>query len=165
MPDGLRNFAKTDEALRLRKNVEYFVDSNIGEKTFIKETSDFTYKGPKLDKETKSRIEYVCKVENPENLENIIEVLGFKKILEVNKNRKLFKLNYKNKQFEILIDQIQHLEGYYSEFEIMIHSKDDMEEAKESIFNLMKEFGYKKSDSITISYLELVIKKINKIKN
>jgi len=54
MPKKLRDFKKTDEALRIRKSIEYNKNSNQKNK----KTSYFiTYKGKKLDKITKTRNE------------------------------------------------------------------------------------------------------------
>ncbi|MHA1728694.1 MAG: class IV adenylate cyclase [Promethearchaeota archaeon] len=158
MPDGLRNFAETDEALRIRKSTEY--NALTGKKTDVKQSCDITYKGPKLDKITKSRIEFVCNILDPDILDEILLTLGFRRILTVKKERILYHLEYEGSSIEILIDKIQHLDGYFSEFEIMTSTREEMADAKKTIFKLMNKLGYSISDSITLSYLELVIKKL-----
>ena len=58
MPEGLRDFKESDEALRLRKSIAFNEsDDSIGKKT------DFylTYKGKKLDNSTKTREEIEIK--------------------------------------------------------------------------------------------------------
>ena len=160
MPKGLRNFAQTDEALRIRKSSEFKEIDGIRE--ILKETSDITYKGPKLDKETKSRVEYLCKITDFEVMDKILITLGFKKIIQLEKNRKAFSLNFKNREIGIVFDTIQHLQGFYAEFEIIVDDFSDIEECKNVIFDVMNRLGYEKKDSITDSYLELVIKSLSK---
>lgn len=160
MPQKLRDFAKTDEALRIRKSLEFKEIDGIRE--ILKETSDITYKGPKLDSETKSRVEYLCKIADFEVMDKILVTLGFQKIIQLDKNRKFFSLNYKNKEIGVVFDTIQHLKGFYAEFEVMVSNFSDIEESKTIIFDLMSMLGYEKKDSITDSYLELVIKSLSK---
>ena len=160
MPKDLRNFAQTDEALRIRKSLEF--KEMDGTREIPKETSDITYKGPKLDKETKSRVEYLCKIADFEVMDKILITLGFKKIIQLEKNRETFLLNYKNKEIGIVFDTIQHLEGFYAEFELIVANYSDIEESKKIIFDVMNKLGYEKKDSITDSYLELVLKSLSK---
>ncbi len=156
MPQTLRNFALTDEALRIRNSLEYKEKDGIRE--ILKETSDITYKGPKLDKETKSRVELLCKIADHKAMNKILVTLGFQRILQLEKNRQVFSLNHKNMEIGIVIDKIQHLTGIYAEFELLVNNFSDIEESKNVIFDLMNKLGYAKKDSITLSYLELVIK-------
>lgn len=131
----VRDFAKTDEAIRIRK-----ISEGLNEKFYL------TYKGKKIDNETKTREEFesIC----DEEIFDIFERLGFKKFAEIEKVRKY----YKHKNFEICIDEVKDLGNFV---EIESKNLNDVEE----IFNLLKKFGIKKEDTITESYLELLLKK------
>ncbi len=158
LPEGLRNFAKTDEALRLRRIREF--DIRIQETIQETISADLTYKGPKIDTETKTRKEIVTPIEDPIAMEGILQSLGFRPILTLGKNRRLYSIMRENFHIEILIDKIDHLPGYFSEFEILASDKDEMDKGKKIIFDLMEEIGYSKEDSILTSYLELVYSKL-----
>jgi adenylate cyclase class 2 len=155
LPKGLRDFAKTDEALRLRKIEEK--DTRTSETLPPKISADLTYKGPKIDTETKTRKELVTPVGDPEHMHLILQSLDFRPIITLNKHRRLYSLEKDDFHIEILIDKIEHLEGFYSELEIIASTKDEMTRGKKIIFEVMDKLGYSKSDSILTSYLELVI--------
>jgi len=155
LPKGLRDFAKTDEALRLRKIEEY--DNRITETTQHKFSADLTYKGPKLDKETKTRKELVTRVGDPDNMHLILQSLDFRPIITLTKYRRFYSLEKDGFHIEVLIDKIEHLDGYYSELEIIASTDDEMTKGKTAIFEIMNKLEYSKSDSILTSYLELVI--------
>ncbi|TFG20156.1 MAG: class IV adenylate cyclase [Promethearchaeota archaeon] len=156
LPVGQRDFAKTDEALRLRRIEEF--DARMVETLDPEISADLTYKGPKIDTETKTRKELVTSIGDPDNLELILKSLGIRPILTLEKKRRLYTLDFNTLHIEILIDEIEHLEGYYSECEIICMDEEEMEEGKKTIFGMMEKLGYDKSDSILKSYLELVIK-------
>jgi adenylate cyclase, class 2 len=162
LPDGLRDFAKTDEALRLRKNIEYKPGYLDNPKKLVTQSCDFTYKGPKLDQTTKTRIEHVCQIMDPDKLDSIMMALGFRKILTVLKARQLYHIEFEKTHIEIVVDKVQYLEGSYAEFEIQVSQEDKIPESKSIIFKLMQTLGYKSSDSIRISYLELVMESLKK---
>ena len=156
LPEGQRDFSKTDEALRLRRIEEF--DARMVETLDPQISADFTYKGPKIDTETKTRKELVSAVGDPDNLELILKEIGIRPILTLEKKRRLYTLDFNTLHIEILIDQIEHLDGYYSECEIIAETEEEMEAGKITIFGIMEKLGYGKSDSILTSYLELVIK-------
>lgn len=72
-----RDFARTDEALRIRKT---------GGRAFI------TYKGPKIDERSKTRKELEMEVDDPETAAGILEALGFFRAREVIKVRETYRL-------------------------------------------------------------------------
>ena len=160
MPDGLRDFKDTDEALRVRKNTEYIFDQESN-KEIISVSGDLTYKGPKIDKDTKSRIEYLTEVSDFEAINMILITLGFKKIISVKKKRILYKIQFENEEIHIVFDKIQFLDGEFAEFEIITEKKEEILKKKALIFNLMNRLGYEKEESITKSYLELIVNLTN----
>lgn len=133
------DFAKTDEALRIRTTKE-------NEKTNI----FITYKGPKIDKNSKTRKEIEMGIDDSEKCAGIFEAIGFRKVMAVRKNRQYF--TYKN--FEISLDDVEGLEPYM-EIEIALEDGSDYDDAQKSIFELFEKLGITDGFERT-SYLELL---------
>ena len=134
-----RDFATTDEALRLReKNNE------------IK----LTYKGPKLNKISKTREEFEINIDKKSlnTFHKILERIGFTLWGIVEKTRRIYQIE----EITISLDQVKKL-GAYIEFEIMVKSNSDIDQALKKIFALASKIGIKKEDYIRKSYLELVM--------
>jgi len=129
-----RDFARTDEALRIRE---------------AKGKLTLTYKGPKLDLKTKSRVELETPVE-PEMFQ-ILKNSGFKKFMCVSKVRR----NYLTGKTTISIDNVAGL-GTFMEIE---QKGKNLLKAKQKVLSLFQELGYSKADSITKSYLELLLER------
>lgn len=158
MPKGLRNFKKTDEALRLRKSIKF--DKN--KKWDVKKTDYFiTYKGRKIDTLTKSREEIDLKIDNIDKMKEIFELLGFQEVLTVKKERDLFLFQYKNYRIEALIDYLPALKQYFIEVEYLLDSRENIEKTREILFDFLGLFGIHKEDSIKKSYLELILENSN----
>ena len=153
MPEGLRDFKKTDEALRIRKSIEYNknIDSSKQNINYF-----ITYKGKKIDKTTKTRNELETKLENGDSVKEILKALGFREIFTVKKERDLYEFNYKGHIIEALIDFIPILKEHFIEVEIMSESNERLEESKNILFEFLNLFDIKKEESITKSYLELI---------
>ncbi|MBE6510462.1 MAG: class IV adenylate cyclase [Methanobrevibacter millerae] len=133
------DFAKTDEALRIRTTKEN-EDNNI----FI------TYKGPKIDSKSKTREEIEITIEDSAKCSKIFEHLGFVKVRAVRKDRQYY--TYKN--FEISLDDIEGLDPYM-EIEIALDDETDYSEAQNRIFELFSKLGIEDGFERT-SYLELL---------
>ena len=133
------DFAQTDEALRIRTTKE-----NDKTNIFI------TYKGPKIDKQSKTRREIEMGIEDSQKCSGIFEAIGFKKVRAVRKNRQY----YTFENFEISLDDIEGLEPYM-EIEIALSDGKDYSEAQKSIFDLFERLGITDGFERT-SYLELL---------
>lgn len=132
-----RDFAKTDEALRVRESEGRLL---------------LTYKGPKMDSTTKTRQE-----ENMEVFKEIYPILaslGFKEVRKVEKKRELYTLKDALASF----DSVKGL-GQFMELEICAEKKSEIPKAKKKLFSVFSELGFEKNDSITSSYLELLLAK------
>lgn len=129
------DFAQTDEALRIRTT-----NNNI----FI------TYKGPKLNKDAKTRKEVEMSIESAGKAKDIFEEIGFKEVRTVRKNRQYY--TYEN--FEISLDDVEGLNPYM-EIEISLEDGKDYDDAQKSIFELFEKLGITKGFERT-SYLELL---------
>ncbi len=130
----VRDFKKTDEALRIRR-----------ENGFVR----ITYKGPKVDNETKTREEIEVSVDSYENAVELLKRLGFKPFKEIRKVREVYKIG----DITICVDDVEGL-GRFIEFE---KKSDDVDKAKKEIFELAGKLGYDISKSIRKSYLEMII--------
>lgn len=133
------DFAKTDEALRIRTTTE---DDNTN--IFI------TYKGPKIDSKSKTRKEIEMGIDDSKKCADIFEEIGFEKVRAVRKNRQYYK--YEN--FEISLDDIEGLDPYM-EIEISLEDGNDYSHAQDEIFKLFEKLGITDGFERT-SYLELL---------
>ncbi|MFX1527419.1 MAG: class IV adenylate cyclase [Promethearchaeota archaeon] len=158
MPKGLRDFKKTDEALRLREAIEF--NKNKDEKPYLKKFY-ITYKGKRIDQTTKTREEIETEIKDIRSMRNLLSHLGFKEILTVKKERELYEFWFKNKKIDLLLDYLPILNQNFIEAEIQIEDKIEMIKSKDLIFDFLKQFGITEKDSIRDSYLELIAKKLS----
>jgi len=157
MPTGLRDFKQTDEALRLRKSIEF----NRDNKTITQKLNYFiTYKGRKIDKTTKTREEIEVKIDEIEDMKNLLKQLGFREVFTVIKERELYDFTFQDTRIEALIDYLPILEQHFIEVEILSESSNNVANAKEILFQFLENFGIKREESIRTSYLELVMNKL-----
>lgn len=143
-----RTFMETDEAVRVRTRSP--LNKQDLDTSFVQ--NELTYKGPKLDKETKTRVEYTVGIDDTDQLTLILESLGFTTIAKVTKRRTFFDL----RGITISIDDVEGV-GLFLELESIVHQKDEMESAKRIIFELLEELGIDKTQSIRDSYLEMYL--------
>ncbi|MDY0388088.1 MAG: class IV adenylate cyclase [Methanolobus sp.] len=129
-----RDFANTDEALRIRS---------------VNGRSVMTYKGKKLDTISKTREEFETDVEGG-NARSILLALGFYESGVVKKTREIFKF----KNLTICLDNVQGL-GEFIEVEITAES--DIEFHRKQIFTFLEKLDIGEEDSIRTSYLEMVL--------
>lgn len=135
-----RDFAKTDEALRIRS---------------LDGQAVLTYKGPKLDGVSKTREELETPVEEATTTE-ILHALGFSEAGIVCKQREVFKAG----EITVCLDAVEGL-GEFLEVEIVAETEKDLDISRGKLFELLKQFGAGEKDSIRTSYLEMVLEKSN----
>jgi len=158
MPKGLRDFKQTDEALRLRKSIEF----NRDDKVMAQKINYFiTYKGKKMDKTTKTREEIEVKINEIEEMKNLLKLLGFREVFTVVKERELYEFLFKAVRIEALIDYLPILKQHFVEVELMTESYEDIKNSRNILFQLLEKFGIKEEESIRKSYLELIAEKLN----
>ena len=129
------DFAKTDEALRIRTT-----DND----TFI------TYKGPKLNDRAKTRKEVEMSVESAAKATDILEEIGFRPARTVKKSRQYY--TYEN--FEISLDDVEGLPPYM-EIEVALDDGEDYSRAQEMIFEVFEKLNITDGFERT-SYMELL---------
>lgn len=134
-----RDFARTDEALRIRQ---------------IDDRSTLTYKGPKRGNRGKVRreIEVSLTPGSAKHMREILKSLRYQPSVEVMKARTVY-LHPAQKDVEISWDEVEHL-GTYVEMEIQVPEGDEMP-ALECIHQLSETLGLGKEERR--SYLELLL--------
>lgn len=137
-----RDFAKTDEALRIRK-----IPHVDREKIIL------TYKGAKLDAQSKTRKEIEVTVDNEENTALILENLGFKPVRTIKKDRIIFKMN----GFIITLDKVYEV-GNFVEIEKELQEGEDFQDSLDAIFKIYQKLGITEGFERR-SYLELLEQK------
>ncbi len=137
-----RDFATTDEALRIR---------SVGEENFV------TYKGPKSDATTKTRRE----IELPlapgtaaaQEFAGLLEVLGFRPVASVHKRRQTFHFVWQSRRFELVLDEVDRV-GRFVELET-IADQAEVAAAQQCLHSLAARLGLSQSERR--SYLELLL--------
>jgi adenylate cyclase class 2 len=135
-----REFAETDEALRVR------IERRDGE-----ETTKLTYKGPLLEAESKSREEHETAVADPGAIRNILDGLGFAPAAEVRKDREFFELD----GYTVTLDAVNGL-GEFVEVETETDDA-EIEPAREGAVELLESLGLDPDEQIRTSYLGLLL--------
>ena len=137
-----RDFAKTDEALRLRR---------IGPDNFL------TYKGPKVDTQTKTRAEFEVSLapgdEAAEIMMQLLTRLGYRPVAVVEKTRRVFQTKRDGFDLEVCLDDVKGL-GRFVELEILA-PENRLDEARRTVQRVAAELGLTTSERR--SYLELLL--------
>ena len=139
-----RDFARTDEALRIR---------SVGPRNWI------TYKGPKLDATTKTRREIELPLaDGPQGAQSFGELLvalGFKPVVDVRKLRRKWAINSQGSSVEVVVDDVEGL-GTFVELEVMARPE-DVAAAQAAVASLAQQLALSASERR--SYLELLLER------
>ncbi|MGB9902517.1 class IV adenylate cyclase [Methanothrix sp.] len=128
----VRDFASTDEALRIR----------------VKDDGVYlTYKGPKLDSKTKTRLELSIRVDDAVAAEKLLESLGFSRFAVVRKRRAKYRLG----DAIVALDNVDGL-GRFVEAEIPADRDNPTDRAR--VLEIISSVGVGRP--IRLSYLELL---------
>jgi adenylate cyclase class 2 len=138
-----RDFARTDEALRIRL---------IGGGS-----NCVTYKGPKCDAETKTRTEFEIELNRgkraAEEFMQLLVHLGYRPVEVVRKRRRYYQLRRGRFTLDVCLDQVDGL-GEFVELEIRAR-EDQLDAARTVVLDTAKELGLSRSERR--SYLELLL--------
>ncbi|HEY3421119.1 MAG TPA: class IV adenylate cyclase [Methanomassiliicoccales archaeon] len=126
-----RDFAETDEALRLRKD----------------STGKITYKGPKIDRFTKTREEIEMEIDDLDKMSAILVRLGFRSVARVKKKRREYLLD----GVTVSLDSVEGL-GDFVELEVQ---GEDAVKGRHMVETLRDELGLEGSERR--SYLEMLM--------
>jgi len=139
-----RDFARTDEALRVR---------SIGPRNYI------TYKGPKTDAETKTRFELELPLgDGPESaaqFRRLLTRLGYRPGGVVRKARRVFRSHRDGFDVQATLDDVDGL-GTFAELEITA-DEDQLPAARAAVLGAAAELGLTQAERR--SYLQLLLEK------
>ncbi|MCI0376588.1 MAG: class IV adenylate cyclase [Gemmataceae bacterium] len=142
-----RDFARTDEALRLRR---------VGSRSLV------TYKGPKEPGPTKTRTELELPLtpgaESAERFCRFLAYLGYRATAVVKKIRRAFHFRGDGFSLKVCLDEVESL-GHFVEVEI-VATESDKEKAQRVILKLAEEMGLDNAERL--SYLEMVLEKMKR---
>lgn len=137
-----RDFARTDEALRLRR---------AGAANFV------TYKGPKRDAQTKTRSEIEVPLGSGDavarEFTRLLEHLGYRPVAVVRKHRRTYKVERDGFPLEACLDEVEGL-GRFAELEIAA-GEEQAEAARQALLRAAQGLGLDGSERR--SYLELLL--------
>jgi adenylate cyclase class 2 len=139
-----RDFARTDEALRLRR---------IGPANFV------TYKGPKRDAHTKTRTEVEVPLAGGDraaaDFASILTHLRYRPTAIVRKRRTIYHLQRQGFDLEVSLDEVEQV-GRFVELEIQA-PEEALEQGRSALLETAGELGLGASERR--SYLELLLEK------
>jgi adenylate cyclase, class 2 len=139
-----RDFACTDEALRLRR---------IGAANFV------TYKGPKRDSQTKTRTEIEVPIAEGAHAAKefglLLQKLGYRPVREVRKHRRIFQWERGGYPLEVCLDDVEGL-GQFAELEIQA-PEEQLDAARNVLLATAQALGLTRQERR--SYLELLLAK------
>lgn len=135
----MRDFAATDEALRIRRE---HADG---------ETTKLTYKGPLIDETSKTREEHETTVEDADALIATLGALGFDAVATVEKHRERFEFD----GYTVTLDRVEDL-GEFVEVETEAH-EEGIDDAREGVRATLEDLDLDPEGGIRTSYLELLL--------
>jgi adenylate cyclase class 2 len=144
-----RTFSQTDEAVRLRTREP--LDALPSDSSRLSAT-ELTYKGPKVDKTTKTRLEFTSGVTDAGAITSILQNTGFKHVAIIKKRRIFFDVS----GITVSIDDVDGV-GLFIELESIAHSKKSVQAAKEKVLTLVEHLGLDPKMTVRDSYLELYL--------
>ncbi|MDR5674170.1 Adenylate cyclase, class 2 (thermophilic) [Halalkaliarchaeum sp. AArc-CO] len=152
-----REFAETDEALRIRRVRHLDSDCERARSPESDPRHDddvtLTYKGPLVDDVSKTRVERETGVDDGDELNSILSVLGFDPTATVEKRRELFTVD----GYTVTLDDVSGL-GEFVEVEREAVEA-DIEEVREGAIDVLESLGLDPEDAIRTSYLELLLER------
>jgi len=138
----VRDFAQTDEALRIR---------SVGDCNFV------TWKGPKIDSRTKTRREIETPLgdggQTADQFGETLERLGFRPVAIVSKLRQQLELTHGGFQFELVLDEVDQV-GSFMEIELLADEA-GLAEAQTAVLKLSEDLGLDTPERR--SYLEMLL--------
>lgn len=135
-----RDFAQTDEALRIRRRDDRAM---------------LTYKGPKIDATTKTRreLEIALGAGPADDWAELLAALGFRGVAEVRKRRRKAYIQWQSRRVEVSLDEVDGV-GSYVELEL-VTDEAGLAAARSCLAALAEKLVLRESERR--SYLELLL--------
>jgi len=135
-----RDFAETDEALRIRR------ETRDGEaSTWV------TYKGPLIEEDSKTRREVETGIEDGDRFDDILEALGFSAAAVVEKERERYRLD----GYTVTLDTVAELDEFV-EVEREAPER-EVETVREGAADRLRDLDLDPADQLRTSYLGLLL--------
>ncbi|TKX78038.1 class IV adenylate cyclase [Halorubrum sp. SD626R] len=149
-----RDFAETDEALRLRREtpIASVSDSRTTRDEDGLEPTKLTYKGPLVDEGSKTRIEHETGVDDGEAASGVFGGLGFEPAATVEKRREFWRYD----GYTVTLDDVDGL-GEFVEVEREVEDEPAVASARDAAVDVLSELGLDGTDQIRTSYLGLLL--------
>ena len=160
-----REFAETDEALRIRHETTLRShstgqpggDRSEGSPDTTADGSDegstlLTYKGPLLDDDSKTRTEHETGVNDPDAVEGILSGLGFEPAATVGKRRERWTLG----ELTVTRDAVDGV-GEFVEVERSVDDADEIAATREETKAALETLGLDPDEQVRTSYLGLLL--------
>ncbi|WP_418284707.1 class IV adenylate cyclase [Halorubrum sp. DTA46] len=160
-----RNFAETDEALRVRHETalpggldsgasgEADETGEAGEADEIGgETTKLTYKGPLLDSASKTRTEHETEVADGDAVAGAFTGLGFEPAATVEKHREFWSYD----GFTVTLDAVDGL-GEFVEIERAVDDEAAIDAVRDEAMAALDRLGLDAADQVRTSYLGLLL--------
>ncbi len=153
-----REFAETDEALRIRRETPLAEDggsSSEGEAPSDAEpaaSATVTYKGPLIEAASKTRTEHETGVDDGEALAAVLSGLGFEPAATVEKRREFWSYD----GFTVTLDAVTGLDEYV-EIEREVAEEGEVDTAREAAIAALDRLGLDADEQVRTSYLGLLL--------
>ncbi|RLM64086.1 class IV adenylate cyclase [Halorubrum sp. Atlit-26R] len=153
-----REFAETDEALRIRRETPLAEDggsSSEGEALSDAEpaaSATVTYKGPLLEAASKTRAEHETGVDDGEALAAVLSGLGFEPAATVEKRREFWSYD----GFTVTLDAVTGLDEYV-EIEREVEEEGEVDATREAAVDALDRLGLDADEQVRTSYLGLLL--------
>ena len=134
-----RDFAETDEAFRVRR------ETRKG-----RTNAKMTYKGPLLEAESKSREEFETGVGDGDDVDAIVQQLGFEPVATVRKNRRVYEV----REYAVTLDAVDDVGDYV---EVEAETDGDIEPVREGAYEVLQDLDLDPADQLRTSYLGLLL--------
>ncbi|EMA59876.1 class IV adenylate cyclase [Halorubrum kocurii] len=152
-----RDFAETDEALRVRR--ESPLPDGIGSAAGTRSTADsapettkVTYKGPLLDAGSKTRVEHETAVDDGEAMAGVLSGLGFEPAAVVEKRREFWSFA----GFTVTVDAVDGV-GEFVEIEREVDDEGVIEATRDEALEALDRLGLDGDSQVRTSYLGLLL--------
>ncbi|WP_227373829.1 class IV adenylate cyclase [Haladaptatus halobius] len=136
-----RDFAETDEALRVRREADEEGTAEV-----------VTYKGPLVEEESKTRKEHETVVGDGDTVDSLLSALGFEAAATVHKERERYELD----GYLVVLDSVTGL-GEFVEVEIKAE-EDAVESARDGAYDVLRDLGLDPDEQVRTSYLGLLLR-------
>ena len=146
-----RDFAETDEALRIRREAPA-ADEGASPEEAPDPGATVTYKGPLLDAASKTRAEHETGVDDGEALAAVLSGLGFEPAATVEKRREFWSYD----GFTVTLDAVTGLDEYV-EIEREVETEGEVDAAREAAVEALDRLGLDAGDQVRTSYLGLLL--------